>query len=351
MSPDKTKKHNLLSSIINNYGVRRILRMIFVMWLVTTMIFVLIRYMPGSPIDAMVQELVSQRGLSIEEARDMASQMVGLNLEEPIISQYINYLNNLLHGDLGKSYRSPGKDVSELIMARLPWTLFSVGIALTISFILGITLGAIMAYRRGGFTDNLLSNIAAVLDAIPGYLTAIIVFLLLGVVWKIYPLKYMRGAISPGVEIEFSAEFLLDAFRHLLIPALVYLLATFGAWMLTMKSSTISVLGEDYVTAARARGLSESRILSAYVARNASLPLVTRLAVTIGFVVGGSVIIEQIFTYQGIGMLLLQAISSRDYPVMQGVFLVTTITVILANFFADILYGLLDPRVRTGTQE
>ena len=121
--------------------------------------------------------------------------------------------------------------------------------------------------------------------------------------------------------------------------------------MLTMKSSTVTILEEDYVTAARARGLSEWRILTAYVARNASLPLVTRLAVTIGFLVGGSVIIEQIFTYQGVGVMLLQAISSRDYPVMQGVFMVITIAVVFANFLADLLYGWLDPRVRLETQE
>lgn len=342
---------SVIKRIFLNYWVTRILRMVFIMWLVTSLVFLLVRMMPGNPIDAMVQELVSQRGLSIEEARDMASTMIGLNLEEPVLSQYRTYMANLVRGDLGKSYRSPGKDVTELILARLPWTLFSVGISLTISFIIGMTLGALIAYKRGSFTDNILSNLAAVFDAIPGFLTAIMVFLLLGVVWKIYPLKYMRGAVSPGVAIDFSPAFFLDALRHLLIPALVYVLATFGSWMLTMKSSTVSVLEEDYVTAARARGLSELRILTAYVGRNASLPLVTRLAVTIGFLMGGSVIIEQIFTYQGIGVLLMQAISSRDYPLMQGVFMVTTIAVIIANFFADLLYGWLDPRVRLGNRE
>lgn len=342
---------NTFSRIYRNFWVRRVLRMLFIMWLVTSLIFVLIRLMPGNPVDAMVQELVSQRGLSIEEARDMASQMIGLNLKESILSQYGDFMINLLHGDLGKSYRSPGKDVSELIMSRLPWTLFSVGISLTISFVIGMILGTLIAYKRGGVTDNLLSNVAAIFDAIPGFLTAIIVFLLLGVIWKIYPLGYMRGVVSPGMKIDFSIPFFVDALRHLFVPALVYILATCGAWMLTMKSSTVTILEEDYVTAARARGLSEWRILTAYVARNASLPLVTRLAVTIGFLVGGSVIIEQIFTYQGVGVMLLQAISSRDYPVMQGVFMVITIAVVFANFLADLLYGWLDPRVRLETQE
>jgi peptide/nickel transport system permease protein len=340
-----------LLRIYRNFWARRVLRMLFIMWLVTSLIFILIRLMPGNPVDAMVQELVSQRGLSIEEARDMASTMIGLNLKEPILNQYGNFMLNLLHGDLGKSYRSPGKDVTELIMSRLPWTLFSVGISLTVSFVIGMILGTFIAYKRGGFTDNLLSNLAAIFDAVPGYLTAIIVFLLLGVIWKIYPLAYMRGVVSPGMKIDFSIPFFIDALRHLFVPALVYILATCGSWMLTMKSSTISILEEDYITAARARGLSEWRILAFYVGRNASLPLVTRLAVTIGFLMGGSVIIEQIFTYQGIGVMLLQAISSRDYPVMQGVFMVITIAVIFANFLADLLYGWLDPRVRLGTQE
>ncbi len=336
----------VLKKIYKNFWLRRIVRMVFTIWVTTTLIFFLIRLMPGNPYDLMVQEMMITRGMSQEEAEDEASKMTGVNMKDPLAVQYLTYMNNLLHGDLGTSYRSQGKSVTDLVMARLPWTLVLVGISLLASFIIGITLGTIIAYRRGGFTDNLLSNLAAIFDAIPSYLTAIVVFMLLGVIWKVYPLKWMRGAISPGMKIDFSPAFFADAFHHMFIPMLVYVLSTAGSWMLTMKSSTVSVLGEDYVTAARARGLKDWRILTSYVARTASLPLVTRLAVSVGFVMGGSVLIEQIFTYQGIGMLLWQAISQRDYPLMQAVFLVTTVAVVVANFIADALYGWLDPRVR-----
>lgn len=339
----------VLKKIYKNYWLRRIIRMLFTIWTTTTLIFFLIRLMPGNPYDLMVQEMMITRGMTQEEAQDEASKMTGINMDEPILLQYSTYMKNLLKGDLGTSYRSPGKSVTELVLARLPWTLALVGISLLVSFTIGIILGTIIAYRRGGIADNLLSSMAAIFDAIPSYLIAIVVFMLLGVILKIYPISLMRGATSPGVRIDFSPAFFADAFKHMLVPMLVYILSTVGSWILTMKSSTVSVLGEDFVTAARARGLKSSRILTSYVGRTAILPLVTRLAISIGFVMGGSVLIEQIFTYQGIGMLLWQAISQRDYPLMQAVFLVTTVAVVAANFVADILYGWLDPRVRTGS--
>jgi peptide/nickel transport system permease protein len=343
----RSTPRNPVKAILTNFWVRRFLKAIFTLWLVTTIIFFVIRLMPGNPYDLMVQELVVQRGISEDQAIALASSIMGIDFNEPVMSQYTRYMTNLLQGDMGTSFRSRGVTVTSMIAQRLPWTLFSVGISLMISFTLGITLGTIVAYKRNGFLDYLLSNLAAVMDAIPAYLTAIILFLLLGVVWKIYPMKFLRGSLSPGVTPELSLTFLVDALRHVFIPALVYVLSTTGSWLLTMKSSTIATLGEDYVTTARARGLPDSRIVTAYVGQNASLPLVTRLAISIGFVMGGSVLIEQIFTYQGIGLLLWQAIGARDYPVMQGVFLTTTIAIIGANFIADLLYGVLDPRIRT----
>ena len=337
--------------VVSNFWVKRAAKAAFTLWLVTTIIFFVIRLMPGNPYDLMVQELVVQRGLSEDAAISMASSIMRIDFNEPVMSQYYHYMVNLVHGDMGKSYRSQGVAVTDMIAQRLPWTMFSVGLSLIISFIIGITLGTVVAYRRNTWIDYLLSNIAAIMDAIPNYLTAIILFLMLGVVWKVYPLKLLRGSLSPGIQPEFSLVFFLDALKHLFIPAVVYILSTAGSWLLTMKASTIATLGEDYVTTARARGLPDSRIITAYVGQNASLPLVTRLAISIGFVMGGSVIIEQIFTYQGIGLLLWQAIGARDYPIMQGVFLTTTVAIIGANFISDLLYGVLDPRIRTSDGE
>jgi peptide/nickel transport system permease protein len=188
--------------------------------------------------------------------------------------------------------------------------------------------------------------LASILSSIPNYLLGIMLIIYLGVIWKLIPVSQMRGSLSPGVTPGFNLVFILDALKHAALPILTYVLTTVGSWMLTMKSSTISVLEEDYVTVARAKGLKEGRITTSYVGRNASLPLFTLLAISIGFVVGGSVLIETVFTYQGIGYILLQAVNKRDYTVMQGVFLIITLSVIFANFMADILYSWLDPRIQ-----
>jgi peptide/nickel transport system permease protein len=334
------------SKITSNFWLRRILKMLLTTWVVVTIIFFVVRLMPGSPTDVLVQDLMITRGLAYDEALNQAAQLLGIKLDEPIMNQYFTYMGNLLKGDMGKSYRNQTTTVIYMIGERLPWTLFSVGISLMVSFVIGVTLGMIIAYRRNTWLDHLLTSISAVLDAIPGYLTAILVFVLLGVVLKWVPIGWMRGSRSPGIEPGLTWEFISDIFGHLAVPGLVYVLATVGNWMLRMKSNTLSTLGEDYVTVARARGLPDSRIITSYVGRNASLPVVTSLAISLGVLMGGSILIENIFTYQGIGLLLLSALTSRDYPLMQGVFIVTTIAVIVANFLADLLYGWLDPRTR-----
>jgi peptide/nickel transport system permease protein len=191
-----------------------------------------------------------------------------------------------------------------------------------------------------------LSNLAATLDAVSPYLIGLLAILLFGVTWKIVPIMQMRGAMSPGIKPEFSLKFFADIFMHVRVLLLVYILSSVGSWMLQMKSNTVATLGEDYVTVARARGLTDGRILTAYVGRNATLPLFTRLATSVGFVVGGSVLLETLFAYRGVGFLLARSISERDYPVMQGVFLIITISVVFANLLADYVYGWLDPRVR-----
>ena len=229
-----------------------------------------------------------------------------------------------------------------------PWTIFSVSIGLFLSFLGGVALGMLMAYRRESWLDYVLSTFGSLVSSIPNYLIAIILVVFLGTQWKIINIAQMRGSTTPGIQPGFTPDFLGDILFHASLPIGVYVLTTIGGWMLTMKSSTIATLEEDYVTVARARGLPDSRIMTSYVGRNAALPLFTQLAISIGFVVGGSVVIESIFVYNGIGKRLIDAINQRDYPVMQGVFIVITISVIFANLMADLLYSRLDPRIRVG---
>jgi len=333
-----------LQKIASSYLLRRLAKALFSIWLVTTITFFVIRAMPGNAVDILIQELTAQ-GVSPEDARNQAASLMDIDLNQPLPLQYLDYLGNVMHGDLGNSYKSAGQPVSRLITQVLPWTLFSVGLALVITFVLGIGLGAIMAYKRDTWIDHLLSNIAATLDAVSPYLIGLLAILLFGITWKLVPIMQMRGAMSPGIKPEFTWKFLADIFMHVRVLLLVYVLSSIGSWMLQMKSNTVATLGEDYVTVARARGLTDGRILTAYVGRNATLPLFTRLATSVGFVVGGSVLLETLFTYRGVGFLLARSISERDYPVMQGVFLIITISVVFANLLADYVYGWLDPRV------
>jgi peptide/nickel transport system permease protein len=340
--------NNPLRKLLSSFLLRRIIKALLTVWFVITVTFFIIRLMPSNPVELYIQEQIAQYGLSYAEARDQAAALFEINLDAPLHVQYLDYMGKLLRGDLGDSYRSKGTQVISVIRQFLPWTLFSVGLSLLISFGLGVGLGMLMAYRRETWVDYALSTFASLVSSIPNYLIAIIVIVLLGVQWKVFNYTGMRGSQSPGIPVGFNLKFIGDVLYHAILPVSIYVLTTIGSWMLAMKSSTVATLEEDYVTVARARGLSDSRIMTAYVGRNAALPLFTQLAIGIGFVVGGSILIETIFAYQGIGQQLLKAINQRDYPVMQGIFLVIATSVIFANLFADLLYSRLDPRIRVG---
>lgn len=339
---------SVLRTVAQNFYVRRISKALFTIWVVSTIIFFLIRLLPGNPVEQYIARLIETQGMDYENARSQAAALFAIDLNAPLWKQYLDYLGNLLQGNLGVSLTSPGTSVSSIIARFLPWTIFSVGIGLTLSFTFGILLGLMMAYRREGFLDHSLTVFASVVSSIPNYLIGILLVVWLGVQWKILPIAQMRGTMSPGVTPAFTWAFFSDALFHAFLPISTYVLTTVGTWMLSMKGSTVGTLGEDFVTVARARGLKDWRITTAYVGRNAALPLFTQLTIAIGFVVGGSFLIETIFQYQGIGYVLSGAIAQRDYPVMQGVFLVITVSVILANLLADFLYGWLDPRIKFG---
>ncbi|MGH2531724.1 MAG: ABC transporter permease [Thermomicrobiales bacterium] len=326
---------------------RRILKALFTIFFVTTLIFFLVRLLPGNPVDAFIFQLIDQYGYSYDVAADQARALFAMDPDQPLLLQYVDYLKNIARGNLGQSILSAGVPVTEIIFEYLPWTLFSVGTGLLIAFILGIGLGMLMAYRRNTTLDNILSAFASLTHSVPNYLFGIMLIVFLGVRVALLPITEMRGSLSSGQEVELSFAFIKDAFYHASLPILTYVVTTIGVWMLLMKSSTIAALEEDYVTAARARGLSEKRIAFVYVGRNAILPLFTQLTIAIGFIVGGSFLVEPIFQYQGVGLVLFRAIQSRDYPLLQGIFLMITISVVLANLIADLLYSRLDPRIRT----
>ena len=326
---------------------RALLKALFTIWVATTLTFFLIRLLPGNPVDIKIDELIqtSNGALTYEEAKTIASSLFAVNLDLPLHEQYISFMSNVLRGDLGHSFLSSGTTVMAIILGVLPWTLFAVGSGLLLSFIVGIGLGLVAAYRRNSVFDHIVSSIASIATSVPNFLIALLIVLIFGVQLRLLPIASMRGAFTPGTEIGFNLTFILDVLFHASLPIGVFFLTNLGHWILSMRSATLAALDEDYVTAARARGLSDGRIATAYVGRNAVLPFVTQFAIAAGYVVGGAVVIERIFVYQGIGLRLFNAVSQRDYPVMQGIVLITTVAVVIANVIADLLYTRLDPRI------
>lgn len=336
-----------LRIILRNYFFRRALRGLGIIVAASTITFFIVRLMPGNPIEIFINQLMSAYGMSYEDAKAIALALFTIDLEKPLHEQYAEYVVNVLRGNLGNSISiSPGTPVLNVISAFLPWTLFSVSVSLFASFSLGITLGMAAAYRRGGIFDRLVSTFAAVTSAIPGYLLGILIVVFIGVRFGL--INYMRGAYSAGITPGFNLPFIVDVFLHLAAPFATYVLSTWGGWMLSMKANTLAVLGEDYVTVAKAKGLPEGRIRTHYVGRNAMLPLFTSLAISLGFIFGGSTLIENVFVYRGVGRLLWSAINARDYTVMQAVFLIITISVVVSNLIADLVYSIIDPRIRIG---
>ncbi len=344
-------RRGLLRRIGASYTVRTLLQGVLTIWVVMTFTFVLIRQMPSNPVQIETERLIREENLTYEEAYNRAAALFDFDPNTPILEQYVAYLGKLIRLDLGRSITSAGTPVLDQILQYLPWTLFSVGFGLLISFTVGIFAGMTMAYWRGSAFDNVVTALASILFGIPNYITALLIILILGVQLKVFEVSSAFGRVDPGIEPGFTFEYLASVLEHAVLPVLTYVSATVGGWILSMKSSTIATLGEEYVTVAHARGLGQWRILTSYVGRNAMLPLVTRLAISIGFVVGGSVIIEDIYRYRGLGKFLVQSIVARDYTSMQGVFLVITVAVVFANMLADVLYGFLDPRVRVGREE
>lgn len=349
--PQPSALRQWLKRLRQSYVFRVLIQGFFTIWLTMTVTFLLIRGLPGDAKEIKINQIITQQNVTYDEAAAIAAGLLPFDPDAPILEQYADYLSKLLRFNLGESITSAGTPVLSQIFTFLPWTLFSVGSGLLISFTLGTLLGMAIAYWRGSWLDNVVTFFASILYGIPDFVIAFLIILIGGVQLGLFKPGSLQGGSDPGIEPGFTAEYIGSLLRHVFLPLTTYVATTIGGWILTMKSSTISTLGEDYIAVAQARGLSQRRILLGYVGRNAMLPQVTRLAISIGFVLGGSVIIETIFNYPGLGRLLSNSIVSRDYTTMQGVFLTISSAVIISNIFADLLYSFLDPRVRLGSKK
>lgn len=301
-----------------------------------TLNFFLPRAMPGNPLRFLAGENVGML-----TPQEIASVRERYGLDQPLVMQYLRYLKNTLTGDWGYSYQA-GLPVTETILTRLPWTLLLVGTSLVVASLFGVLVGAFASWRRGGWLDSSSLTTSVLLDSLPAFWLGMVLIAIFSVELRWFPIF---GGMTPWGP-RSGWPYLLDILRHLVLPATTLTLATLSGTFLVMRYSMLDVLGQDYIRTARSKGVSERKVLLKHAVRNALLPVSTIIFLNLGFLIGGSTVIETVFSYPGIGTLLYQAVLNRDYPVLQGAFLMLTVSVIAANILADSVYPLLDPRVR-----
>jgi len=322
------------------YFLGKIGLFVLTLWAAITVNFFLPRLMPGSPADAAIAKL-SMQGPVTPAMRNAIYAQFG-NPHESIVGQYFQYLNQVLHFNFGQS-STLNQSVASLIGQKLPWTLILVGFVTILSFVIGTALGALMAWKRGKVIDTIGSVGSSFLSAFPAFWLGLILLYFFGYVGGIFPTSGGFGAdTTPG----WSMAFIGDALNHAVLPGLTILLTSLAGWIMGMRNTMITTLGEDYVTFAQANGLHSRTVVLKYAARNALLPNITAFGLVLGGVVGGSVLVETVFQYPGIGYLLYQSVTNHDYSLMQALFLIITVSVLVANFIVDMLYGVFDPRTR-----
>lgn len=325
------------------YLVRRIAQFFIVLWGAATLNFFLPRLAPGNPVRERLISMASQGGPLQDAIEEMVrAYNIQFGLDKPLWVQYGRYLYHLFQLDFGYSIANYPSKVSTMIMGALPWTIGLLVTTSILAFAIGTLLGALIAWPRAPRFFQYLVGPMMALSAIPYYLLGLVLVYLLGIVVPLFPLS---GGYSIGTLPGFNLAFVLDVLRHSLLPALSIILAAIGFWALAMRGMMVTTRGEDYVTFAEAKGLRDRRIFLHYALRNAILPQTTAFAINLGTIVSGSVIVEVIFGYPGIGSLLYGAITALDYFVIYGVVFMTVLTIALATLIIDLLYPILDPRI------
>jgi peptide/nickel transport system permease protein len=310
-------------------------------WVALTVGFVLPRLVPGNPVATAIGRASSEGLCNAQCVRSIELQF-GLNTSTPVVVQYLQYWRNLFQGDLGESWFLGNQPVTTLLREYLPWTLGLLGVATLLAFALGTLVGVVLGWRRGSWLDWTLPG-ATFLQAIPYFFLALVVLMVFGTVLHWFPISqgYDIYGATPGLNWPFVSS-VLD---HGILPAATVVLASIAGWILGMRNMMVVTMDEDFVLVARAKGLSTPRVVW-YAARNALLPSIANFALSISLVVAGQLLVEIVFSYPGIGYLLFQAVLNNDYPLVQGIFVVITLVVLLANLIADGVYVLIDPRVR-----
>jgi peptide/nickel transport system permease protein len=326
------------------YFVRRFLFFLLTLWAAVTLNFIIPRLQPGDPAESIVRQMVGQNK-SIDPAQLQAIRtMLGVP-NGNIFQQYLDYLNSLIHLNFGLSYSYFPYSVMHMVGQAMWWTIILVLTTQVIGFIAGNILGAFAAWRRNSAFDTFVSLGLSFVGTLPFFWIALLMLFIFAFKLNWLP---MGGGFSESSTREFSLGYVGDILKHAVLPAAAILLTAPIGWVMGMRNNMIQELGADYTRLAIAKGLKPWKIALLYSARNAILPNVTGFAISLGGIMGGVIFIEGIFDYPGLGRLLFQAVGNRDYPLMQALFLFTTVGVLVANLLADFMYGWLDPRVRKG---
>ncbi len=319
------------------YLIRRLLETGLILLVIITLNFFLPRILPGNP----AERFYSDPRVSPEDKVKILEQF---GLDKPLHEQYWRYLRNLARGNLGVSY-TYRKPVLEVIASRIPWTLALTLTSMLLSVGIGFVLGAYAGWHRGGWLDLAMLSLSIVFSAIPSFWMALVLILVFAFY---FPLLPAYGVADAGLRYGLNLPYLSSVARHAVLPVTTLTVVGIVSNAVLVRTSMIETMGQGYVVVARAKGLRERTILFRHVLRNALLPVVTSLGMRLSGLLGGMVVIETIFSWQGMGMLILDASRSLDYPLMQGIFVLLAILTVSGNFLADLLYGIVDPRVRLG---
>lgn len=323
------------------YVLRRLGFFVVTLWACLTINFVLPRLMPGNPAIAMMARFKGRVNGSVLKALEIA---FGVNTRQSEISQYFSYLGNTFTGHFGVSLTFFPETVVQVVRSAILWTVGLVGVTTVLAFLLGTLIGMLSAWRRGSKIDSLLPPIFVITSAFPYFFVALLSLLLFSITWHWLPSGF--GYTNTDT-IGWTWSYISDVLVHAILPAFTILVTSIGGWILTMRNNMISTLAEDYVQMAQGKGLSPLRVMLDYAGRNAILPNLTGFAMSLGFVVSGAILVEYVFSYPGLGYMLLQAVQNEDYALMQTLFLLITVAVLVAVLAVDFVTLALDPRTRS----
>lgn len=329
------------------YMARRIAIYLLTIFGSFTIAFLFFRLIPGDPIRNVFRTLEQQYRYTTEVSEGLVQEYrERLGIDGTLPEQYVKYVANVfLRFDLGPSLVAFPTPAHELILRAMPWTISLLGLSVIIAWVLGIIVGGIAGWRRNTIGSELLTSIAIGLAQVPQYIVALLLLFVFAFTLAWLP---TRNAYPANTTPSFTPEFILGAIRHGILPALSIVLVSLSGWMLTTRSLVVSILGEDYLLYAQAKGLPQRNVFLNYVLRNALLPQLTALAISLGFIINGALLIETLFNYPGLGALLVQAVSILDYNTIQGIVLISIISVLTANLLIDLALPFIDPRIRTG---